>query len=236
MTSKICLKRFFAILSTIACLFALRNPVSAQDYYKVTWRQFYELPVARQPINLRQPDYALLDAAFFHATNEAREKLRRRPFSYALVLHRSAAGHSENMIRRGFYDHKDRSGGTAVDPHQRIRRAGGKYQATGENIAEYGTVAIGENYCPQRRRSGEYAYLNCRTQAVYESYSYVAFARRVVDGWMRSPGHRRNILSDDFQYLGCAARLSRNPYTEAELPFARMTQNFGGQVAGYAIR
>jgi uncharacterized protein YkwD len=39
-------------------------------------------------------------------------------------------------------------------------------------------------------------------------YGYREFAAILVDGWMNSPAHRANMLSDKFTMLGCAARLS----------------------------
>ena len=45
-------------------------------------------------------------------------------------------------------------------------------------------------------------------------------AKNLVDGWMKSPGHRRNILNPGFRYLGVGvARSGDHIYA---------TQNFGG--------
>ena len=34
--------------------------------------------------------------------------------------------------------------------------------------------------------------------------SYIDAAEAVVDGWMNSPGHKKNILLPSAEYLGCA--------------------------------
>ena len=45
-------------------------------------------------------------------------------------------------------------------------------------------------------------------------------AKALVDGWMKSPGHRKNILNRDYKHLGVGvASAGRNIYA---------TQNFGG--------
>ena len=45
-------------------------------------------------------------------------------------------------------------------------------------------------------------------------------ARARVDGWMKSPGHRANIMNRDYRYIGVGvARSGGDVYA---------TQNFGG--------
>ena len=45
-------------------------------------------------------------------------------------------------------------------------------------------------------------------------------AKGLVDGWMRSPGHRANILNRDLRYIGVGVAESRD--------YIYATQNFGG--------
>jgi uncharacterized protein YkwD len=40
------------------------------------------------------------------------------------------------------------------------------------------------------------------------NYDYREYASLLVEAWMNSPDHRRNLLSDRYADLGCAARLS----------------------------
>jgi uncharacterized protein YkwD len=42
-------------------------------------------------------------------------------------------------------------------------------------------------------------------------HTYSSFAEALVDSWMKSPGHRKNILHSEVEYLGCACDLPRNP-------------------------
>ncbi len=210
----------------IACLLA--SATQAQNYYQLTWREFYALPQSQKPLDLRNPDYELLDAAFFHATNEAREKEKKTPFQYAVILHKASTEHSVSMIAKNYYAHEDPTDSKKRLPGQRIRLAGGNYQATAENIAQFETIATDGQYCPRKQRNGEYLYFKCDTDQPYPAHSAVSYAKKVVKGWMNSPGHRRNILNTDYQFMACAARMVKTPYKSENTPFARITQNFGG--------
>ena len=76
-------------------------------------------------------------------------------------------------------------------PHLRILESGYAGRVTGENIYKY---PIGK-----RRRW---------------------LAKQLVDGWMRSPGHRANILRGSFSYIGIGLREACG--------YVWATQNFGG--------
>ena len=76
-------------------------------------------------------------------------------------------------------------------PDQRIRAIGFAGQMTAENIYKY----------PARRDQKK-------------------LAKDLVDGWMKSPGHRANILHTQLRYIGVGVARSDN--------YIYATQNFGG--------
>ena len=76
-------------------------------------------------------------------------------------------------------------------PHQRIKAIGFAGQMTAENIYKF----------PARRDQEK-------------------LARDLVDGWMKSPGHRANILNGQLRYIGVGIAQSGN--------YIYATQNFGG--------
>lgn len=199
-------------------------------YYRINWRQFQALLTVHRPIDVLRPDYELLDAAVFHAANEACQKENRESFAYSPALHRSAAGHSVSMVDNDFYGHEDRNNSARFYASQRIVAAGGRFQAIGENIAQYELMATKKSYCPRKQPNGEYIYLDCDTEKPYLPYTYWAYAQRVVNGWMRSQSHRRNMLNPDFQFMACAVRVGKKPFRQRAAPFACITQNFGGSV------
>lgn len=76
-------------------------------------------------------------------------------------------------------------------PHERIKAIGFAGQLTAENIYKF----------PARRDQKK-------------------LAKNLVDGWMRSPGHRANILNAQLRYIGVGVAQSKN--------YIYATQNFGG--------
>ena len=87
--------------------------------------------------------------------------------------------------------HFSHNGHRGSKPHQRMSAESFRGSTTGENIYQF----------PSRRDQKK-------------------LAKNLVDGWMKSPGHRTNILHSGFKYLGVGiARSGDNVYA---------TQNFGG--------
>ncbi len=88
-----------------------------------------------------------------------------------------ARAHSADMARRNFFDHTNPDG---LDPSARVKRAGfACREGESENLFQsnlYRGLTI----------------VNGRT--FYEWNTAEQIAKESVDGWMMSPGHRRNIL------------------------------------------
>ena len=113
------------------------------------------------------------------------------------------------MARAGQVTHENPNAGSIVE---RARLAGMSQPAF---IAENVASAFGRRY-----RSGEKFYVreeNGRKIYSYEPngppiamHTYLSFARALVDSWMDSPGHRRNILAKDATYLGCSCLPGRD--------------------------
>lgn len=112
--------------------------------------------------------------------NAERAKAGCRPLRASGKLNRLAQSFSEDMARRGFFDHTDPDGRT---PWDRAAKRGVK-NLGGENIAR--------------------GHPDPHT---------------VMDAWMRSSGHRANILNCDYKSIGVGVHHSGNgPY---------WTQDFG---------
>lgn len=113
-----------------------------------------------------------------HATlcliNAERRKRGLRPLRHNARLAKAASRHARDMTRRKYFSHTSRGGSTFVD---RILKA--RYVRS-----RRGRWVLGENLA---WGSGRYA-----TPA------------SIVRSWMRSPGHRRNILDRRFRDIGIA--------------------------------
>ena len=107
-------------------------------------------------------------------------------------LAQAALGHSQDMVRRGYFSHQSPGGTTMTD---RIRAAGwfsgARSYAFAENLA-WGTGSL-------------------------------ATPQNIVKSWMKSPGHRRNILNGRYAELGVGIALGAPGQDRG----ATYTTNFG---------
>lgn len=202
--------------------------VPQHDYYKLNEAAFFSLPAVRERINLLRPDYYLLDAALFHATNEARRSQGLQPFQFHPALHQAARQHAENMIQLDFYGHVNPFNPMEGTADKRIWQQSRAFERVAENIAQYQTIDTPDLFYVRRHADGmQYEYLEMQTMQHCQPYSYAGYARYAVQTWMDSYGHRLNLLQPAYTHVACAAALSRNPYAEKRAPFGRLVQNFG---------
>jgi uncharacterized protein YkwD len=104
-----------------------------------------------------------------------------------------ARGHSTDMKNRNYFSHVTPEGLNPTDRGEILdyscTKFYGFYMTYGiaENIAKYWTFT---NYLIR----GNYISYDWHTEA--------SLANEIVEGWMNSPGHRKNILTPDFEKLG----------------------------------
>ena len=140
-------------------------------YNKYNYSTFQSLSIIHQDIDLNNIDYELLNAAIFYSTNIQRVKNRRTPFKHSSSLERAAQGHSEDMVRYDFFSHTSSVRGKR-SMSDRLALLGIKNCYMGENIA---------------------------LRSISSSYWDLALS--LLDQWMNSSGHRKNILNSNYQYL-----------------------------------
>lgn len=144
---------------------------------------FSKLPPAQRKLDREALDFPLLAAAIFHATNAARGAQRLRPLIYLSALQEAALEHSTDMATRGFFSHQNPHDPAKATASLRLEAKGITNMAMGENISSL----------------------------VAEEHTYWTYARAVVTQWMKSPGHRANILGANYTHLGCGACACRCP-------------------------
>src|ERR1035438_5100206 len=69
-------------------------PFNDKQYDKTTWQEFYKLDEVNKPIDLLNPDYDLLAAAVFYATNEYRETKNLPLYKYSRDLRDRSEEHT----------------------------------------------------------------------------------------------------------------------------------------------
>ena len=129
------------------------------------------------------------------------------------------------MIQLDFFSHTNKFEKKWEQPKDRILHYENNYTSLGENILEnnllnYKGAAL--NYRIEERENGEIRYLDNKGLQINYS-TYLQLAERLVQQWMDSKPHKKNILSKSYSLLGCACAI--NP---AKTPIMiRCTQNFG---------
>ena len=90
-----------------------------------------------------------------------------------------ALSHARDMAERGFHGHYSPTSGS---PEDRLRAAGVKWKAMGENVVERFVEGLS-----------------------LEEVSVEEVARGMLSAWLESPGHRKNMLRAEFQETGVGA-------------------------------
>ena len=143
-------------------------------------------------------DAQAIESAILRHTNEARDDAGLSPLKHDPAIDVIARGHSENMIVHGFYhdllgqDPTDRALAAGYDC--RAHNADGSYSyGLSENIYEYPRVQLWMT-----------SYFGFTSQRRPETYirSEDEAGRLLVQGWLESPGHRKNILDRDARRIG----------------------------------
>jgi uncharacterized protein YkwD len=116
-----------------------------------------------------------LEQRVFQFTNEARRKNGLPALEPDKTLMTLARGKSDDMIKRHYFSHPDPEGKTIKEHYAEKKPAVG------------GMIGVGENISMGKKS---------------EHDDTETAARRIVDGFMVSPGHRKNILEPAYTHLG----------------------------------
>jgi uncharacterized protein YkwD len=154
-----------------------------------------EVPAGQKP----RPSVKATDLALrVHARiNEERVRQGLSPLAWDKALSRIAAGHSRDMARRKYLAHDSPEGqGFPQRYHQagytcRIR-IGRTIHGGAENIA------LNHLYDSVTTVNGT---------AHYDWNSSEKIARKALEGWMKSPGHRKNILTPRWRREGIGVEI-----------------------------
>ncbi|MGB0177770.1 MAG: CAP domain-containing protein [Owenweeksia sp.] len=202
---------------------AMATPLLWQndDYSRYTSEAFFERADVQQKIDPDRLDEELLNAAVFYASNEARLEKRKTPLAFDQYLKIAASLHSDVMEKEGFIGHENSQNRELRTPMMRIEKAGGNFNATAENIARVNVFVLGprmEYFTDKQGRKTD------RQGNPLVTHSYASLARMIVNGWMDSKGHRKNLLGE-YDHLGCG--VSVITYSRQGIPEILITQNFG---------
>ena len=164
--------------------------------------QAYPPPLVRPPAPVLTPPgmspLARVEDLVFEMTNQVRRARGLAPLIKDNELRQVARSYSNDMLVRRFFDHTTPDG---VPFEARIR-----------DQYRHGVYAMGENIW---------------SASGYNPNQAQYLAKQIMDSWMRSPGHRENLLSPDFTNLGVGISASYNNI--------RATQDFVGRSKGFNL-
>jgi uncharacterized protein YkwD len=145
--------------------------------------------------------------AIFEETNRQRVAAGLPALAPLPAAQTAAQWQAQFMAQTGMVSHVN-----TIDPNRRnledrARAAGIAYRFVAENAAMNFAVAY-EPHRPFFTRPGPagaplFSYSIHGPPLAF--HTYAGLARAVVAQWLNSPGHRRNLLSREPSYLGCAA-------------------------------
>jgi len=222
------MKAIFAIIFLTSGLLGFAQNDYCTHY---TTDQFFNLPEALEPIDLNNPNIALIEAAVFHAANGQRAKHGKPILSYNYELSVAALGHSQEMKEKNFFNHinsRNASNKTFMD---RIALSGATFNTTGENLSKMDMMATTKKdfrYFTQLNNGKYEYYVDASSNKQLGVNTYASYGRKVIHYLMRSKGHRANLLETKFTHQGIGITIIHNSRLTKELPKAYMTQNFGG--------
>ena len=194
--------------------------LSAELAAGADWRSYADMRLFQETIDPTRLDKNRLNAACYHETNARRVSQGLKALPYHEALESAAQIYAEVMVRDNFFAHHHPTNASLRAPEDRGRAAGILNPKLAENIA----ITIGLRY-----RSGETVYPRgqgrfSRTPdgPIIPMHTYASFAREVLDQWMASPGHRKNILAREAVALGCGASF----FWQDGFPAFKAVQNF----------
>ncbi len=138
------------------------------------------------------------------AANRARQSENLGTLDWRDDLATIAQAHSRDMATRDFFDHVNPDG---KSPDDRAVAAGIECVITISSTQR--RLGVSENlYMTSRYERYTDAVLGDRVKRTYEWFPVAEIAHRTVQGWLDSPGHRRNLLEPTAHTEGIGVAVS----------------------------
>jgi uncharacterized protein YkwD len=147
--------------------------------------------------------------------NAERVRVKLKPLTIDPRLSEIARRNSEDMARRGFFDHVNPDGQGPTErglaAHYKCVKRLAPYvsQDGNSNVfeGEYLAEGLAENIFQNNLYS---RVIMSGANRTYEWNTAEKIARTTVDGWMASPGHRENILTGRYGKTGVGVAIAAN--------------------------
>lgn len=135
--------------------------------------------------------------------NELRSKHGVKALSWNDHLSTIARDHSQHMAEANYFSHYSPEG---LSPTERAQKAGFEYII---ELSGGQRVGLGENiFTSYTYHSYKTALKNGEVTVTYNWKSARELADEMIDTWLQSPGHKKNLLREDYTELGMGAFIS----------------------------
>lgn len=151
------------------------------------------------PVSAEWPDPALFAEAVLLHGNMERARFGLAPLAYDGALGQAALDHARNMALLRTHSHDLPVEGQS-NYRQRLRTAGVRYRAAGENIARGKLYQLLDRPIATGAEGCDFTY--AATGAPVPIHTYASLGAEVVARWLSSPGHRATLLSARYQRTG----------------------------------
>ncbi|MFK7921823.1 MAG: CAP domain-containing protein [Bacteroidia bacterium] len=218
------------VIGLIGFLFAWGNSGPKDgidaDIASFHWKEFHALAEAHQAIEFQSVDDKLLTASIFFLSNRAREQHGLAPFVFDAALQDMALYHTKAMARFHFMGHYNEYEPKMKTPAKRAWAFDATFSS--ENVGRFILYQIeNEQSYFATQENGENHFFEEENKQPIEPHTYWSFAEAVVQAWLDSPSHRRNLLNSDYGTMGCSVAMSPGEQLPFQIPVAYATQNFG---------
>ncbi|MEM5786841.1 MAG: CAP domain-containing protein [Syntrophobacteraceae bacterium] len=182
---------------------------SNDSFYSMSPSEFFEMAEVGEKIDLQKIDHGLLSASIFQETVRQRQKHDRDPLENLPRLDEASRMHARDMAEHDYVAHENPREKELRTPLDRVQEVGLKgIRFVAENVAsEFGIrYEEGKAVLPMEK-NGDTEYYYKPGGKPIENHTYRSFAESLVDAWMNSPGHRKNILSEKPEFLGAGCSM-----------------------------
>jgi uncharacterized protein YkwD len=153
----------------------------------------FVLLVSLQKSDQHQVGVPDLERRVHDLINAERAKKKADNLQFDRQLADIARAHSADMAKRKFFDHKNPDG----------KNATARGAAAGYTCRKIYTGFFTEGLAENIYQGSLYRRIRITgNQRSYDWYSLDEMAEEIVEGWMDSPGHRRNILEKTYEKEG----------------------------------
>ncbi|MCX8093406.1 MAG: CAP domain-containing protein [Candidatus Goldbacteria bacterium] len=139
-----------------------------------------------------------LEKEILKLVNQIRKEHNLKPLKMDEKLNLIAKKHSQDMVKRNYTSHITPDG---LTPNDRAKKAG--FNIKKKENGGY-RIGIGENIYETQAMAEE----NGKIRYYLEKYTIVA--KKAIDAWMASEGHRKNILNPSYKITGIGVAISKD--------------------------